>query len=96
MTDHDSQTATRQIQAAIVAALNLQTFAPAAHTEAQYLRAALEDGFDVADLATAHEVSKRTIYRHLDRHGIDYDQPPSNGPARQLWNAHPDAVPSDD
>ncbi|WP_018258824.1 helix-turn-helix domain-containing protein [Halomicrobium katesii] len=96
MTDRNSQTATRQIQAEIVATLDLETFGPTAHTEPTYLRAALEAGFDVIDLARAHEVSKRTIYRYLDRHDIDHDQPPSNGPARQLWNTRPDAVPGDD
>jgi len=96
MTDRDTQTATRQIRAEIVAALDLQTFVPTAHTDSEYLRAALEAGFDVADLATAHEVSKRTIYRYIDRHEIDHEQPPKNGPARQLWNTHPSAVSGDD
>ncbi|EMA09748.1 hypothetical protein C436_18811, partial [Haloarcula marismortui ATCC 33800] len=53
-------------------------------------------GVTVVDLATAHDVSKRSIYRVLDRHDIDYETPPKNGPARRLWNAHPDSVPGDD
>jgi len=96
MTDRDSQSATRQIQTAIVAALDLETFVPTAHTDPGYLRAALKAGFDIADLATAHGVSKRTIYRYLDRHGIEHEQPPKNGPARQLWNTQPSAVSGDD
>ncbi|MGB9934118.1 hypothetical protein [Haloarcula amylolytica] len=83
-------------QAALVAALDLDEFSPDAYTSAPYLEAALAAGFTVVDLATAHDVSKRSIYRVLDRHDIDYETPPKNGPARRLWNAHPDTVPGDD
>ena len=43
-----------------------------------------------------HEVSKRTIYRAINRHDIDHETPPKNGPARRLWNSYPDTVPGDD
>ncbi|KZX49696.1 hypothetical protein [Haloarcula sp. K1] len=96
MTDPDSQTPMHERQADLVAALDLDEFSADAYTSAPYLEAALEAGFDVIDLATAHDVSKRSIYRVLDRHDIDYETPPKNGPARRLWNAHPDTVPGDD
>ncbi|WP_336331171.1 hypothetical protein [Haloarcula sp. CGMCC 1.2071] len=96
MTDPDSQPPMQDCQAELVAALDLDEFSPDAYTSAPYLEAALEAGFDVVDLATAHDVSKRSIYRVLDRHDIDYETPPKNGPARRLWNAHPDTVPGDD
>ncbi|KAA9400556.1 hypothetical protein Har1131_18460 [Haloarcula sp. CBA1131] len=96
MTDPDSRTTMQDYQADIVAALDLDEFSADAYTSAPYLEAALEAGFTVVDLATAHDVSKRSIYRVLDRHDIDYETPPKNGPARRLWNAHPDTVPGDD
>ncbi|RLM88464.1 hypothetical protein D3D01_21190 [Haloarcula sp. Atlit-7R] len=96
MTTPDSQPTMHDHQAALVAALDLDEFSPDAYTSAPYLEAALAAGFTVVDLATAHDVSKRSIYRVLDRHGIGYETPPKNGPARRLWNAHPDTVPGDD
>lgn len=96
MTDPDSQATKHECQAELVDALDLDDFSPDAYTSASYLEAALEAGFDVVDLATAHAVSKRSLYRVLDRHDIDYETPPKNGPARWLWNAHPDTVPGDD
>ncbi|MDS0223619.1 hypothetical protein NDI54_19955 [Haloarcula sp. S1AR25-5A] len=85
-----------ECRADLVAALDLDEFSADAYTSASYLEASLEAGFDVTDLAIAHDVSKRTIYRVLDRHDIDYETPPKNGPARRLWSAHPDTVPGDD
>ena len=82
--------------AELVAVLDLDDFSPDAYTSASYLEAALSAGFDVVDLATAHDVSKRSIYRMLDRNDIEHETPPKNGPACQLWNAHPDTVPGDD
>jgi hypothetical protein len=76
MTDPDSQTTMHECQADLVAALGLDEFSPDAYTSAPYLEAALEAGFDVVDLATAHDLSKRSIYRVLDRHDIDYETPP--------------------
>jgi len=96
MTNPDSQATMLECQADLVAALDLDEFSPDAYTSAPYLEAALEAGFTVVDLATAHNVSKRSIYRVLERHDIDYETPSKNGPARRLWNAHPDSVPGDD
>jgi len=96
MTNSDLQPTMHERQADLVAALDLDEFSPDAYTSAPYLEAALEAGFTVVDLATAHDVSKRSIYRVLDRHNIDYETPLKNGPARRLWNAHPDTVPGDD
>jgi hypothetical protein len=96
MTDSDSPTATTHRQAEIVAALDLPEFTPDDSTAPSYLPAALDPVFDIADLAIAHEVSKRTIYRAINRHDIDYETPPKNGPARQLWNSYPDTISGDD
>jgi hypothetical protein len=96
MTDPDSQATMQACQAELIAALDLDDFPADAYTSASYLEAALEAGVDVVDIATAHDVSKRSIYRMLDRHDIDHETPPKNGPARRLWNAHPDTVPGDD
>ncbi|NLV08306.1 hypothetical protein GOC83_19500 [Haloarcula rubripromontorii] len=96
MTDPDSQTATTNRKAEIVAALDLSEFTPDAYTDPSYLAAALDAGFDVADLAIAHEVSKRTIYRAINRHDIEHETPPKNGPARRLWNSYPDTISGDD
>lgn len=96
MTDHDSQAATSHRRAEIVDALDLAAFTPDDYQSPSYLAAAFDAGFDVADLAIAHEVSKRTIYRAINRHDIDYETPPKNGPARRLWNSYPDTVPGDD
>ncbi|MDS0261844.1 hypothetical protein NDI56_20785 [Haloarcula sp. S1CR25-12] len=65
-------------------------------TDRTYLRAALKAGFEVADLAKAHDVSKKSIYRAIDRHDLTREQPQRNGAARWLWNAPPDTVLGDD
>lgn len=96
MTDSDSPTATTHRQAEIVAALDLSEFTPDDYTEPSYLAAAFDAGFDVADLAIAHEDSKRTIYFAINRHDIDHETPPKNGPARRLWNSYPDTISGDD
>jgi len=96
MTDRTEPPATKQLRREIVSTLRLDEFDAEAYQERHYLRAALEAGFDVADLARAHDVSKKSIYRAIDHHDLTRDQPPRNGTARWLWNAPPDAVPGDD
>jgi transposase len=76
----------------IVSELSLEDFPLCGYRDEEYLEAALAVGYDVADLAEAHDVSKKSIYRAVDEHGIDLQKPPSNGPARRLWEADPDAV----
>jgi hypothetical protein len=96
MTDATVPSVTKQRRRDIVATLDVAAFDPTAYHDGDYLNAALGAGFDVGDLATAHNVSKKTIYRALDDNGIAYEEPPKSGPARRLWNASPDAVPGDD
>ena len=96
MNDCTEPAATKQLRREIVSTLWLDAFDAEAYHDRPYLRAALEAGFDVADLATAHDVSKKSIYRAIDQHDLARHQPPRNGTARWLWNAPPDAVPGDD
>ncbi|WP_324666182.1 transposase [Haloarcula sediminis] len=96
MTDRTEPAATNQIRREIASTLRLDEFDAEAYQGRSYLRAALEAGFDVADLARAHDVSKKTIYRAIDQYDLTQEQPPRNGTARWLWNAPPDAVPGDD
>jgi len=96
MTDCTDPAATNQLRREIASTLRLDEFDTEAYHDRPYLRAALEAGFDVAELASAHDVSKKTIYRAIDHHGLTQEQPPRNGTARWLWNAPPDAVPGDD
>jgi hypothetical protein len=96
MTDHTVPPATKQLRRELVATLDVAAFDPDAYRDQTYLEAALEAGFDVSDLAMAHDVSKKSIYRTIDEHDIEYEQPPKSGPARRLWNTHPNAVPGDD
>lgn len=84
MTDHTVPPATKQFRQEIVATLDVAAFDPSAYRDRSYLEAALAADFDVVDLATAHDVSKKSIYRALDTHDLEYEEPPSNGPARQL------------
>jgi hypothetical protein len=96
MTDRTEPAATKQLRRDVVASLDREAFAADAYHDPTHLTAALEADFDVAALARAHDVSKKTIYRALDEHDIDHVTPPKSGPARRLWNTHPDAVPGDD
>jgi len=96
MTDRAAPAATNQLRHEIASTLGLDAFDAEAYHDRPYLRAALKAGFDVADLAKAHDVSKKSIYRAIDRHDLTREQPPRNGTARWLWNAPPDAVPGDD
>ena len=96
MTTDTVSTATKQLRRELVATLDVAAFDPDAYRDRAYLEAALEAGFDVSDLATAHDVSKKSIYRAIDEHDIEYTELPSHGTARWLWNTHPDAVPGDD
>jgi hypothetical protein len=66
MTDYAVPTATEQLRRDIVASLDLEAFDPGAYHDRAYLTAALEAGFDVVELATAHGVSKKSLYRALD------------------------------
>jgi hypothetical protein len=96
MTNCTAPAATTQLRRDIASTLGLDEFDAEAYQDRHYLRMALEAGFDVADLARAHDVSKKSIYRAIDRHDFTHEQPPRNGTARWLWNAPPDAVPGDD
>lgn len=80
MTDCTELAATNQLRRDIASTLRLDEFDAEAYHNRPYLRAALEVGFDVADLATAHDVSKKSIYRAIDQHDLTNDQPPRNGP----------------
>jgi hypothetical protein len=79
----------------IVQALNLEAFPARGYRHGKYLESALAAGFDVSDLAAAHRVSKKTIYRAVDEHNLELQQPPSNGLSRALYEADPDAVGGD-
>ena len=96
MTDHNASVATNQLRRDIAAALDQDTVDADAYLDGAYLEAAFSAGFEVADLARAHDVSKKTIYRSMDRHDLKHETPPKNGPARRLWDSHPDTVPGDD
>ncbi|MDS0284500.1 hypothetical protein [Haloarcula onubensis] len=96
MTDRSEPAATKQLRREIASTLRLDTFDAAAYQDRPYLRAAPEAGFDVAELARAHDVSKKSIYRAIDRHNLRPEQPPRNGTARWLWNVPLDAVLVDD
>jgi hypothetical protein len=65
------------------------------YRDQEYLSDALAAGFTPADLATAHDVSRRSIYRAAATHDIDLQRPPSTGPARLLWELDADAVPGE-
>jgi len=65
MTDLDSQALMQDCQADLVAALDLDDFSTNAYTSTSYLEAVLEAGVDAVDIATAHDVSKRSTYRML-------------------------------
>ncbi|MFC7076094.1 hypothetical protein [Haloarcula halophila] len=95
MPDYSSP-ATTQLRADLVAALDLDSFDPSAYDDPEYLQAALEVHPHVGDLARAHCVAERTLYRALERHDIAHEQPPKHGPARALWDAAPDTIPGDD
>jgi len=68
MADCPAPTATKQLRRRITSTLRLDRFDAEAYQDRPYLRAAIEAGFDVADLASADDVSKRSIYRAIDRH----------------------------
>lgn len=91
-TSHDAPIT---LQARLVDALELEAFPTRGYRDAAYLERALAAGFDVAELAAAHDVSKRTVYRAADEHGIELQQPPSNGLSRRLYEADPDAIGGD-
>lgn len=96
MTDRTSPPATKQSRQAIADILDRDAVDDEAYHDQVYLEAALAAGFDIADLASAHDVAKKSIDRAINRHGIEYEQPPSNGTARKLWDSHPDAISGDD
>jgi len=96
MTDSTLSPATKQPRQAIADTLDLETVEDEAYHDPAYVEAVLRAGFDVADFASAHDVAKKSIYRAINRLGIEHEQPPSNGPARKLWNSHPDAISGDD
>lgn len=83
------------LRTAIVQELDLEAFPARGYRRERYLARSLEAGFDVAELATAHRVSKKTVYRAVDEHDLDLQQPPSNGLSRRLYEARPDAVGGD-
>ncbi|WP_276259913.1 hypothetical protein [Haloglomus litoreum] len=83
------------LQAQLVDALELEAFPARGYRDRAYLEQALAAGFDVAELATAHDVSKRTVYRAAEKHGLELRQPPSNGLSRRLYEADPDAIGGD-
>jgi hypothetical protein len=76
----------------IVTDLELDGFPLRGYRDEEYLQAALEAGYDVATLAQAHDVAKKTIYRALEDTSIEVQKPPSNGPAKRLWELDPDAI----
>jgi hypothetical protein len=83
------------LQAELVNALELEVFPARGYRDGAYLERALGAGFDVAELAAAHDVSKRTVYRAAAEHDIELQQPPSNGLSRRLYEADPDAIGGD-
>jgi hypothetical protein len=60
MTDHNASVATNQLRRDIAAALDQDTVDADAYLDGAYLEAAFSAGFEVADLARAHDVSKNT------------------------------------
>ena len=80
------------IRRKIASDLDLDDFPPRGYRNKEYLEAAFAAGYDVADLADAHDVSKKSIYRAAEKHSIELQKPPSNGPAKRLWDLDPDAV----
>jgi hypothetical protein len=96
MTDRTEPAATKQIRRKIASTHRLDEFDAEAYHDCPYLRAPLKAGFDLADLAEAYDVSKKSSYRAITRHDLTREQPPRNGTARWLWNAPPDAVPGND
>jgi len=85
----------QELQTAITDTLGLDVFPLQGYRNPDYLRAALAAGFTPADLATAHDVSRRSIYRAAATHDIELQQPPSTGPAPLLWEMDADAVPGE-
>ena len=84
-----------ELRSRIVSDLFLTAFPLRGYREEGYLRRALDAGYSVAELARAHDVSERSIYRAIEKHSIDLEKPPSNGPARTLWDADPDDFSTD-
>ena len=76
MTDCTEPAATKQLRREITSTRRLDAFDTKAYHDRPYLRAALKAGFDVAELATAHDVSKKSIYRAIDRYDLAREQPP--------------------
>lgn len=84
-----------ELRSRIAADLYLTAFPLRGYREEDYLRRALDAGYSVAELARAHDVSERSIYRAIEEHSINIQKPPSNGPARTLWDADPDDFSTD-
>jgi hypothetical protein len=84
-----------ELRSRIAADLYLTAFPLRGYREEEYLRRALDAGYSVAELARAHDVSERSIYRAIENHSINLQKPPSNGPARTLWNTDPDDFSTD-
>ncbi|MDL0126607.1 hypothetical protein [Halobacterium salinarum] len=93
--DDDGEATADELQAALVDTLGLDAFPRRGYRRAEYLTAALEAGFEPGDLATAHRVSERSIYRAIETHGLDRVRPPTSGLAERLWELDPDAVPGE-
>lgn len=96
---HQATTSDRtaaSLQARLVDVLDLEAFPRRGYRRARYLTAALDAGFTPADLATAHEVSERSIYRAIAVHDdVEWQRPPTTGPAKTLWELDPSAVPGE-
>ncbi|RKD94753.1 hypothetical protein [Halopiger aswanensis] len=89
------QTDVTALRARIIDVLELDAFPINGHRHREYLERALDAGFSVQDLATAHEVRRKTIYRAAERNGLELERPPANGLARRLWEMDPDAIGGD-
>lgn len=81
------------LRTAIVDDLELEAFPLRGYREdREYLEGALDAGYEVADLAEAHGVSKKSIYRAVDKFDLELRKPPSRGLAKRLLDADPDEV----
>lgn len=56
-----------------------------AYQDPAVLNELFRSGYEVPELATAFEVSERAIYDVAQKQGVRTPNPPSNGPARVLW-----------
>jgi len=80
------------VRSEIVDELDLDGFPVRGYRDEEYLSAVLDAGFDVEELARAHDVTPRTIYNAMDEHSLSRPHPPTTGAARALWQADASVV----